>query len=146
MKGTYCLIIEVTEDTTIEVGKVGELEFKEGFYIYVGSALNSLESRIKRHLSSKKKVYWHVDYLLTRPESYLREVFFSIGEEKVECPIASLISKESSEIARFGCSDCKCSSHLFYFKEYFEAVKCIEKAFNDLNLKINDLKYLLSLE
>jgi len=64
LKGTYCLIIYLRKDTTIEIGKRGSINFRRGYYIYVGSALNSLESRLKRHLSHNKKLFWHVDYLL----------------------------------------------------------------------------------
>ena len=65
MKGCYCLIIHVKKYSKIRIGaKLGYLEFKRGIYVYVGSAMNSLESRLNRHLSSKKKMHWHVDYLL----------------------------------------------------------------------------------
>jgi Uri superfamily endonuclease len=57
LKGTYCLIIQLRDDTIIEVGKKGSINFKKGYYVYVGSALNSLETRLKRHLSSKKKTF-----------------------------------------------------------------------------------------
>ena len=45
LKGTYCLIIHLRKDTSIEVGKRGLINFSKGYYVYVGSALNSLESR-----------------------------------------------------------------------------------------------------
>lgn len=139
MKGTYCLIIEVEKDSKIIVGRLGQLPFKRGFYIYVGSALNSLESRVRRHLSSDKKLHWHVDYLLLNTNSNIKEVIYSVGEEKIECCLASLISDKSSPVARFGCSDCKCESHLFYFKEYDNAFKGVLSAFKDLKLSANNL-------
>lgn len=139
MKGTYCLIIEVEKDCTLQVGRLGQINFKHGFYIYVGSALNSLESRVKRHLSSKKKLHWHVDYLLLDSSSKIREVIFTINEEKIECTLASLISKNSYSMTRFGCSDCKCNSHLFYFKDYNNALKVVLDSFNNLKLKTHNL-------
>ena len=58
MKGCYCLIIEVDEDKTIQIGKkLGKIQFKKGFYVYVGSAMNSLYARINRHLSNDKKLH-----------------------------------------------------------------------------------------
>ena len=64
MKGSYCLIINVEKDTKIKIGKkLGIINFKKGCYVYVGSAMNSLESRVKRHLSDNKKKHWHIDYL-----------------------------------------------------------------------------------
>ena len=48
MKGSYCLIINVEKDTKIKIGKkLGIINFKKGCYVYVGSAMNSLESRVK---------------------------------------------------------------------------------------------------
>jgi Uri superfamily endonuclease len=115
------------------------VEFKPGFYIYVGSALNSLESRVKRHLSSEKKLHWHVDYLLVDSNSDIKEVIYSVGEEKIECSLASLILDKSLSVARFGCSDCRCGSHLFYFEEYENALKGVLSAFEDLKLSAKTL-------
>ena len=61
LKGTYCILIDLKVDQSIEIGKKGEIQFKSGFYVYVGSALNSLGGRIKRHLRPTKKMHWLVD-------------------------------------------------------------------------------------
>ncbi len=139
MKGTYCLIIEVKKKSTLKVGRLGQVEFKPGFYIYVGSALNSLESRINRHLSSKKKIHWHIDYLLVNSSSKIKEVIYSVGEEKIECSVASLILDKSSTVARFGSSDCRCKSHLFYFEEYNKAQNVVLNSFEELGLSAKNL-------
>ena len=56
MKGTYCLIINLNNTSKIKIGKkLGKIEFDKGYYVYVGSAMNSLESRINRHLSDEKR-------------------------------------------------------------------------------------------
>ena len=55
MKGCYCLIIEVNENQYLKIGKKLKIDFKKGYYVYVGSAMNNLESRVKRHLSKTKK-------------------------------------------------------------------------------------------
>lgn len=143
MKGTYCLIIELNEKSHIKVGSIGVLNLKKGFYIYVGSALNSLESRVKRHLSSEKKIHWHIDYLLKDYNANIKEVLFSIGPQKIECSLAEYLSNKGEEILDFGCSDCKCNSHLIYFKEYNDAFKYCNNAFKKLNIKIHNLEYLL---
>lgn len=54
MKGCYCLIIKLEKNEKIKIGKLGSINFKKGHYVYVGSAMNSLESRLKRHLSDEK--------------------------------------------------------------------------------------------
>ncbi|MDZ4172163.1 MAG: GIY-YIG nuclease family protein [Methanobacteriaceae archaeon] len=146
MKGTYCLIIEVCEDVKLKVGRLGQLNLKSGFYVYTGSALNSLGSRIKRHLSSEKKLHWHVDYLLLNKKSKIDDVLFAISEDKIECQIADYISQKGEQIVGFGCSDCNCNSHLIYFKNSDEAHKNVEDAFKSLDMEIKDLNYLLNLE
>ncbi len=55
MKGCYCLIINVESENTIKIGKKLNIQFDKGYYIYVGSAMNSLMAIIKRHLSDEKK-------------------------------------------------------------------------------------------
>lgn len=117
MKGSYCLIINVEKDTKIKIGKkLGIINFKKGCYVYVGSAMNSLESRVKRHLSDNKKKHWHIDYLLLNKNSKIEKIYTKESGEKLECKIAKKIIENEESIADFGCSDCKCHSHLIYFK------------------------------
>ena len=111
MKGSYVLLIELKENTNIKVGKLGKVFFKKGFYAYVGSALNGIEQRIQRHMRKDKKNHWHIDYLLKH--AVVREIFYKESDEKEECDIANKLAKLES-ISGFGCSDCKCKSHLFY--------------------------------
>lgn len=111
MKGSYILLIEFKKYQEIQVGKIGKIFFKKGYYAYIGSALNGLENRIKRHLRSEKKMHWHIDYLLQHSE--VKDVFYKESLEKIECGIAQKFEKTSS-IKGFGCSDCACESHLFY--------------------------------
>ncbi len=116
LKGTYCLLINLKHDSRITIGKLGKLDFKKGEYVYVGSALNSLEGRVKRHLSTEKKLHWHVDYLLAHKNSEITDVIYALNNDKMECKVAREIAEEGVGINNFGCSDCKCHSHLFYFK------------------------------
>jgi Uri superfamily endonuclease len=149
LKGTYCLIIYLRKDTTIEIGKRGSINFRRGYYIYVGSALNSLESRLKRHLSHNKKLFWHVDYLLNSSNAGIEEIVFAVDEGKWECVLAAEVSKEGVEIGCFGCSDCKCNSHLFYFDELEESTAVCINSFKRISLepnKFDDLKEIKSLE
>jgi len=113
MKGCYVLLIELKEDREILFGRRRRQYFKKGFYLYVGSALNGLENRINRHLSKKKKLYWHIDYLLQYAN--VISVFYIESTTRMECLIAESLSKKlSSTVVGFGCSDCNCKSHLFY--------------------------------
>ncbi|MEA3254739.1 MAG: GIY-YIG nuclease family protein [Candidatus Altiarchaeota archaeon] len=112
MKGAYILLMELIDDEEIEVGKLGTIKFRRGYYAYVGSALNNMEARIKRHLSKEKKLWWHIDYLLTKAE--IKEVICMESDKREECEIAKKIAKQAKSIKGFGCSDCKCRSHLFH--------------------------------
>lgn len=114
MKGAYLLIIKSSKKQRIKIGSLGTLLFDKGFYIYVGSAMNSLEARIARHARKNKKLFWHIDYLLSHAK--IVRIFIKPSNKKQECNIAKIIAKNFSSIPRFGCSDCKCNSHLFFSK------------------------------
>jgi len=137
---TYCLIIELKKDLIISVGKLGRLNFQMGYYVYVGSALNSIDARIKRHLKSEKKLFWHVDYLLNSPDASIKDVVLEKSPSKWECAVADEISKKGTPLDKFGCSDCKCDSHLFYFKKYGEAEGHVLSAFNKFELNPENFK------
>jgi len=127
MKGTYVLIMENGEDREIEIGKMGNIEFRNGFYAYVGSALSGLTQRIGRHLrevGENKNLHWHIDYFLASSGVEVKEVVFAETEERKECEIAAKLQmkKGLEHIANFGCSDCTCRSHLF-FSTSFDRLK-----------------------
>jgi len=117
-KGIYVLIIQVSEDISLDVGALGETAFAEGLYAYVGSAQTNMEQRIKRHLRSEKRKFWHIDYLLYNDAAKIAEVFFKKADKAEECKTAKNLSEKSEPIAGFGCSDCNCKSHLFHIKNY----------------------------
>lgn len=115
-KGIYCLIIFLNSSKYIKIGKNRNIYFHKGYYFYVGSALNNLEKRIKRHESSNKKLHWNIDYLLQFSE--IISVKTIITKEKIECLLSKKISKIfQSTIQNFGNSDCNCFTHLYYSKK-----------------------------
>jgi Uri superfamily endonuclease len=133
MKGTYVLIIENHMDTEIEIGKIGSLRFKRGFYAYVGSALSGLEQRIGRHLRATKKVHWHIDYLLAAPTVELKEVVVAETDDRKECEIAANMRMHLDAIPHFGCSDCSCQSHLFFAPSFTELKEQVYNSFQAVN-------------
>lgn len=139
LKGIYCLIIDLNQKSIIKIGKKGKMTFTNGCYVYVGSALNSLESRIKRHLSHEKKLHWHVDYLLKSEYSKIVNVNWAVTLNDLECQLADEIAKKGGGIPDFGSSDCCCPSHLFYFKECAAAKESCALAFKVLGLKFKNL-------
>jgi Uri superfamily endonuclease len=142
-KGTYCLLINLKTNQLIQIGRKGKINFNKGCYVYVGSAMNSLEGRIRRHLRKDKKMHWHVDYLLDNPNSHIVQVFFSDDGVKHECDLATCIAEEGTGIQGFGCSDCKCHSHLIYFSKIDEAEDACKNGFKNSALKLKELDDLL---
>ena len=112
MKGIYILIVQLGRDVDITVGALGRLHFSQGLYAYVGSAQSSLETRIERHFRREKRKFWHVDYLLDDPAMKIVKTYVSNASKAKECKIAREIGQKGVPIAGFGCSDCKCRSHL----------------------------------
>ncbi|HTX61230.1 MAG TPA: GIY-YIG nuclease family protein, partial [Methanobacterium sp.] len=104
LKGTYCVLAYLNSDALISIGKLGEIDFPPGYYVYVGSALNSLLARIKRHLSSDKKLYWHIDYFLGHGDVEVVDVIYAVDDARWECELAREISENSVGIDNFGCS------------------------------------------
>jgi sugar fermentation stimulation protein A len=111
-RGNYLLILYLAADRRINVGALGDIHFRKGYYIYVGSAKQNLSQRIGRHLRRRKKLFWHIDYL--------RE----IADDCTAVPIRSSVNLEHElaerigeisdwQIPDFGSSDCRCPTHLF---------------------------------
>lgn len=131
MKGSYLLIVEVKNNFEKKIGSLGKIEFKKGFYCYVGSALGksvNLENRIRRHLRKKKKVRWHIDYLLNSKFARIYGIIVIVSKKKEECKISKRIEKfADGSIKGFGSSDCKCKSHLHYFSNLKKLIEVIER-------------------
>ena len=116
-------------------------KFKKGYYVYIGSAMNSLVARINRHLSDDKKLHWHIDYLLKNESSEIRDILFNVSDKKIECNLASTIAEDGEEVPKFGCSDCNCNSHLIYFKRKRDAMNSVKSAYEKLDMEYNNLNY-----
>lgn len=114
MKGIYILLIKLSRNIQIKTGSLGKINFKKGIYAYVGSAQNNLEKRVKRHISTNKKMFWHIDYLLSNKFAKVSKVFYKKANKSEECRIASKLT--GNPIQNFGSSDCNCKSHLVKIK------------------------------
>ena len=113
-RGSYFLLFQFIGKENIIVGKTGLRIFLKGFYIYVGSSMNGFSGRVKRHIKSKKKLHWHIDYLLEK--ALIENIVCIESDKRIECKLAGNLSKLFKSIPNFGASDCKCSSHLFFAK------------------------------
>lgn len=111
MKGTYLLFLKFDAEKNVKVGKLGCVTIKPGWYVYVGSGMNSLIKRVARHFKKDKTPRWHIDYITPLAKE---KVVFLIPNVKVECEVAKSLAKEFECVRGFGSSDCSCRSHLFY--------------------------------
>jgi Uri superfamily endonuclease len=117
VSGAYVLHLRLKESMNLTVGRLGEFLMAAGSYLYVGSAQGpgGLKARISRHMRPEKRLFWHVDFLLST--SQLLEVWFASGPKSRECKWASTFQSLPSlsiPVTGFGSSDCRCSSHLFF--------------------------------
>jgi len=117
MKGVYVLKLEIEKDTVIRVGRLGNILFKKGYYAYIGSALGTGGfKRVTRHfnVASGQNLTrkWHIDHLL--PHSKVVSAVLIPAEVSIECSVAKAVGEFYVGIPGFGCSDCSCSSHLFF--------------------------------
>ena len=121
------------------MGALGEICFDEGYYAYIGSALNGLNGRINRHLKKGKKLHWHIDYLLE--SATVKSVVTAKTEKRIECELAELFSGEFRRINGFGSSDCRCRSHLFYSENGEELGKAANEAIKSLGMSPEIRRY-----
>lgn len=116
-KGLYQLLIYLSQTLRIKVGRKGTFTFPQGYYVYTGSAGCGLRSRVQRHLKRQKKHFWHIDYLLDH--SSVKDTYLFPNSKLDECHLARrTLDKPAAEVVvpRFGASDCKCPTHLVFFK------------------------------
>lgn len=122
--GIYLLFIRVKKSIDVETrGKF--FYIREGIYVYVGSARGpgGLRARLKRHMRISKKLFWHIDYLLSSNYAELIRICFHVVEEDIESIVASELTKTCSPIIGFGSSDKRRDlSHLFYCGQDFKSI------------------------
>jgi sugar fermentation stimulation protein A len=116
-RGNYLILLELPEKTAAAVGALGTMTFAPGWYVYAGSARKNLSQRINRHLRKiRKQKHWHIDYLT--PFAKTIKALPIMSYRNLECALArSLGELGGRAVPGFGSSDCRCGSHLYYFKE-----------------------------
>jgi Uri superfamily endonuclease len=112
MKGIYSILVKLDKPASLETRSGRIFTLKKGFYGYVGSALGGIEKRIDRHLNIEKKHYWHIDFLLDYAR--IEKVICAETDQDKECLVAQALSRSLPSVSGFGCSDCRCFSHLFF--------------------------------
>jgi Uri superfamily endonuclease len=114
--GTYALLFYCEQNPEVQVGKMGRIQLRSGFYIYVGSAFGpgGVKARVLRHCRTKKKHHWHIDYIV----KFLipKGAWYNHGQVHLEHAWARELAEfpGNASLSGFGCTDCSCDSHLFY--------------------------------
>ena len=109
--GAYVLLLELSRPAAIRIGALGPIDFPVACYAYVGSAMGGLSRRVRRYARPVARPRWHIDYLL--PHASGLTLLTAVSPQRIECEIASALAKPLSSVPRFGCSDCRCASHLY---------------------------------
>ncbi len=117
--GTYVFFCSAETNALLDIGSLGRVRLRPGFYAYVGSALGAggLRARLAHHFHVTETPRWHIDYL--RRRTRIERVWYSYGSKRREHQWAAAMGAVldgSVPVARFGSSDCQCASHLFYFE------------------------------
>ena len=111
-RGSYLLILNLKRNRKIDVGKLGEVHFRKGFYIYVGSAMANLSKRMERHRRLRKQRHWHIDEL--RAIAEFHSILAIRASDRLECEVAKAMSQIAEwSVPKFGSTDCSCETHLF---------------------------------
>jgi len=147
-QGVYTLIIRVTKAEKLNVGRFGLHYFPVGYYTYTGSALgkgaSTLRRRLTRHLNRRKKLRWHIDYLLNARSAETVVVCFAKTRERMECSVSKAIKmlpKATVPIRGFGSTDCLsgCPAHLqmFIHKNPISVIKAVLTTYKKVGLLPN---------
>jgi sugar fermentation stimulation protein A len=117
-RGVYLLVVERHEDCVRRVGALGELHLPAGYYVYTGSAMRGLRARVERHRRRRKKAHWHIDSITVDADRVRAFPIYTAND--LECALATRIREVAAvsggkAVAGFGCSDCRCESHLVCF-------------------------------
>ncbi|MDR1250245.1 MAG: DNA/RNA nuclease SfsA [Treponema sp.] len=119
--GNYLILLELSEKQSVEVGALGTIPFKAGWYVYAGSARKNLSQRVNRHLRrQRKQQHWHLDYLtpFVPPGAGKLKALPILSYRNLECDLAGeLANLGGKPVPHFGSSDCNCPSHLYYFRD-----------------------------
>lgn len=123
-KGIYTIVLRLDRDLIVDVGSLGPVPFRAGWYAYTGSARGPGGlKRVLRHISvmegKNRTRRWHIDRLL--PHTTLVGVVATITGEDLECSIARKLGDRLPSVEGFGSTDCSCPSHL-HFSERKEEI------------------------
>jgi Uri superfamily endonuclease len=129
----YQLHLDLPRAIRRRVGQLGAYGFPRGHYVYTGRAARNLAARVARHIRlweqrprfgtrnrdrdgtvhvAKRRLHWHIDYLLSHPATRLVAVVFRSPRPDDECAI-NRATPGMAIVSGFGAADCRgCAAHL----------------------------------
>jgi sugar fermentation stimulation protein A len=114
--GVYLLVAKLPQGCRLTAGSLGEIRLQPGWYVYAGSGRKNLAARISRHHRRRKKLHWHIDYLLAHVRYGDLTSLPIRNRHDLECSLAQEVGAlAAGSVPGFGCSDCACPSHLARF-------------------------------
>jgi len=126
-KGLYILVLKLEKSQFISIGKLKKTKFQPGIYLYIGRARSGLMGRLKRHLRTEKKLFWHIDYFLQKTR--IEDIWVKRNSFE-ECQTVGMIRGIRKDacfpLKKFGSSDCNCPGHLLHLgqdKDDFQSLR-----------------------
>lgn len=113
--GAYMLVLENPVSFKTSVGKLGEVDFKKGFYVYAGSARKNLKARLDRHGRLRKTIHWHIDHIVPARMKILKTFPIRRKDDMEENIAGDLLRICDGFVNGFGSTDSRQPSHLFRF-------------------------------
>lgn len=114
--GTYALIFKNEKQVQVQIGQWKKITLCSGYYIYIGSAFGpgGIRARVSRHCRVDKPKRWHLDYISCMAQPV--EAWISYATKHLEHEWADVFRNQTpfTPVEGFGCTDCRCLSHLFY--------------------------------
>ena len=147
-RGVYTLVIHVAKAEKLNIGRFGLYHFPIGYYTYTGSALgknaSNLRGRLTRHLRRRKKLRWHIDYLLNASSAKPVAVCYARTNKRMECAVSAAIQmlpQVMVPVRGFGSTDCSsgCPAHLQMFtdKDFTAVIRAVLTAYKNVGLLPN---------
>lgn len=126
-RGIYILVLKLEKSQFISAGKLKRTKFQPGIYLYIGKARKGLKARLKHHLRTEKKKFWHIDYLIQKTR--IEDIWVKRNSFE-ECQTVDMIRGIRKDarfpLKKFGSSDCNCPGHLLHLaqdKKYLQSLR-----------------------
>jgi Uri superfamily endonuclease len=139
--GTYVLLLQADISAIITFRRGGSFVAAPGYYAYVGSAFGSggIRARVLRHARPDKRPHWHIDRLTA--VARVTGAMVSYRRTRYEHVWATHLggARALDAIAGFGCTDCKCYSHLYFTADAAALVAALRGLPGDPRRWVNSL-------